>query len=121
MRIQERVSRVENKVDVLATKVDALASKVDDFIEEMRDKDRQRAAEILALRAETAEREEAIRAEMAESNKKLTEEIGGIKADIKNLDRYFHNLTLAASIGVGAAVIGVLGGVGAMVYAALTR
>ena len=34
---------------------------------------------------------------------------------------YFHNITLAALAGIGAAVIGVLVGAGTMVYTALTK
>ena len=49
------------------------------------------------------------------------DDIREIRAELKGLDKYFHNLTLASTVGVGTSVIGVLMGVGAMVYAALIR
>lgn len=118
---EEKIVRIDNKVDVLATKVDAFIQEMRDFKTEMRDRDNQRAAETAALRAEMRESDKAIRAEMVENNKKITEEVSAIKTELKGLDKYFHNITLAALAGIGAAVIGVLVGAGTMVYTALTK
>ena len=103
MRIQERVSRVENKVDVLATKVDALASKVDDFIEEMRDKDRQRAEEILALRAEMISRDDKL------------------AAAVDSMGKHVRNITIAAMVGIGALALSGGAIAVAVIYSVLSK
>ena len=99
---EEKIVRIDNKVDVWAAKVDAFIQEMRDFKTEMRDRDNQRAAEIAALRAESIASDKAIRAEMAENNRKMTEEVSAIKTEMKGLDKYFHNLTIAAMVGIGA-------------------
>ena len=104
---QRNIDKSNMRVDTIEVKIDAFIRSLEDFKAEMRDRDNQRAAETAALRAEMIEKDKAIHAEMAESNKKIAEEISGIKTELKGLDKYFHNLTITAMVGVGAAVIGI--------------
>ena len=93
---QRNIDKSNMRVDTIEVKIDAFIRSLEDFKTEMRDRDNQRAAETAALRVE-----------MAETTKKMSEEISGIKTELKEFDKYFHNLALAAIVGVSAAVVGI--------------
>lgn len=109
---EEKNVRLENKVDVWAAKVDAFIEEIRDFKTEMRDRDNQRALEVQALRTEMIAKDNQRTSEINE----IRTDIKGIREDMKGLDRYFHNLTITAMVGVGAAVIGVLVGIGSLFF-----
>ena len=73
--------QVQRQIDMQNARIDKID--VDAFIQEMRDRDNQRAAETAALRAEMIELAPAFRRED------------------------YDNLTITAMVGVGAAVIGI--------------
>ena len=75
--------QVQRQIDMQNARIDKIDVKLDAFIQEMRDRDNQRAAETAALRAEMIELAPAFRRED------------------------YDNLTITAMVGVGAAVIGI--------------
>ena len=114
VEFQRNVDKTNARVDTIEVKIDAFIQSLEDFKAEMRDRDNQRAAETAALRAEMVERDNqraaetaALRAEMVELDKKRADDIKEIRAELKGFDKYFHNLTITAMVGVGAAVIGI--------------
>lgn len=84
----ERINSINEKVDL---KVSALMDKMDNFILEMRDRDNQRHAEILAA-------QEKHDADMKE-----------IRNDIKSALRNIQGLTIASIVGIAAITAGALG------------
>ena len=76
--VEEKVSELQRSSAVQDARVDALNETINNFINEMRDRDNQRAAAIEASRAEMIERDnqraaaiEASRAEMKERTDQL--------------------------------------------------
>ena len=86
---EEKMVHVDNKVDVLAAKVDAFIQEMRDFKTEMRDRDNQRAAETAALRAEMISRDDKL------------------AAAVDSMGKHVRNITIAAIVGIGAAVVGI--------------
>ena len=86
MTRQEKINtEFQRQIDLQNSRIDKIDTKLDAFIEEMRDRDNQRVAEMAEIRTE----------------------IAGIRTEMKGFDKYFHNLTITAMVGVGAAVIGI--------------
>ena len=65
----------------------------------MRDKDRQRAEEILALRAEMISRDDKL------------------AAAVDSMGKHVRNITIAAIVGIGAAVVGI----GSMIFSLMNK
>ena len=109
------------------------------FMQEMRDRDKQRATEISELRQkqddaqakhdadikELWKRQEAYQekhdADMKEQQKTFYAKMDALEAKMDTLSGNLHNLTLTAMVGVGTAVIAVIAMVGTTVYSILTR
>ena len=88
--VEEKVSELQRSSAVQDARVDALNETINNFINEMRDRDNQRAAAI-----------EASRAEMKERTDQLSNEIRGI-------GNHVRNLTIAAMVGIGAIAFSVV-------------
>ena len=89
---------LENRVSNLETKVSVIETKIDMFIEEMRDRDNKRAAEIVELR------------QKQESDmKEIRSTIDSINTKIDGMGKHFRNLTVAAIVGIGAITVSVVG------------
>ena len=89
---------LENRVNHLETKVSVIETKIDMFIDEMRDRDNQRAAEISELR----QKQEMDMREIRSSIEKVNDKIDG-------MEKHVRNLTTTAIIGIGAMAISVVG------------
>lgn len=81
-------NNLENRVNRLETKVSIIETKIDMFIDEMRDRDNRRAAEISELR------------------KKQEADMKEIRTSIDGMGKHVRNLTVAAVGAIGIAVIG---------------
>ena len=88
--IEERVHEVEKKQIGIETKLDA-------FIQEMRDRDNQRAEDIRELRQAQAAQQV-----------KHDENITALRDEMKGIAKEVRNLFLTAAIGIGAMVITVI-------------
>jgi len=85
--LETRVDKLEGRVSSIEITVEKLSQKVDDFIAESR-----------AARAKTDEELKEMRAEMKTLNQRMD-------STLKNI----QNLTVAAMVGIGAAILGIGG------------
>ena len=92
-RLEAKTSELDRKVDLIAAKVDATLEGLNDFKAEMRQQNEMRANEITETRAEM---------------RSLGEKIDG-------MSKHVQNLVTAATVGIGAAVIGVLAIAGSVI------
>ena len=104
--LENRVNALEIKTTTIESKVDAFIQEMRDFKTEIRDRDNQRAAEIREIR----QSQEAMRKDMYSVVDRMDQKIDGI-------GKFVQNLTIAAMVGIGAAVVGI----GAMTFAVVTK
>ncbi len=79
---------LENRVSHLETKVSVIETKIDMFIDEMRDRDNRRAAEISELRAKHE-------ADMKEIRQKQEADMKEIRASIDGMGKHVRNVSIA--------------------------
>ncbi len=91
-------NNLKNRVNHLETKVSNIETKIDMFIDEMRDRDNKRAAEI----AEIRQKQEADMKELRSSIEKMNDKIDG-------MGKHSRNLTIAAIIGIVTIAVTVVG------------
>ena len=84
---EERVDKMETRFATLEQQVSTVTAKVDMIIQEMRDRDNQRAAEIMELRQQH-------NADMKE-----------MREDIKGALKHIQGLTIASMVGIAAIAI----------------
>ena len=97
MTEQEKINQqLERQIDIQNTRIDSVLTKVDMLVSEMRDRDNQRAAEIMEIRQD-----------MKTMQASLDAKIDGIGFHVRNL-------SVATIIGVGTIAITVI-------YSILTR
>ena len=94
--LENRVNALEIKTITIEAKVDAFIQEMRDFKTEMRDRDNQRAAEIREIR----QSQEAMRKDMYALVDRMEQKIDGI-------GKFVQNLTVAAIVGIGTAVVGI--------------
>lgn len=93
----ERVDKLETRFLTLEQQVSAVTAKLDTFIGEMRDRDNQRATEIVELRQRQDADRKAIQARQDADRKALEEKIDRLGDKIQNM-------LIAAFVGFGAIV-----------------
>ena len=87
MTRQERINiEFQRQIDMQNSRIDKIDAKLDAFIQEMRDRDNQRASENQALRAEMSE----------------------IRSNLQNLQLSGRNTNIMMFLGIAAMVIAVL-------------
>ena len=96
--LEPRVNRLETKVSIIETKVDM-------FIDEMRDRDNRRAAEISEIR----QKQEADMKEIRSTFEKMNEKIDKMNDKIDGMNKHVSNLTITAMVGIGAMAAAVVG------------
>ena len=89
-KLEEKYSNLHTVVNVLATKVDSLVDEMKDFKQEMRDRDNQRHAEILAL------------------DNKIAAINVSTDAKIDSIGKHIRNLSYTSIAAIAAMVITVL-------------
>ena len=105
-KLENRVTALEVQVNNVTNKVDALSTKVDMFIDEMREQNKQRAAEITELDKKIVKMQEQTDAKFSKIEEKL-----------EDMGKHVRNMAVTAIVGVvaiGAAVIGIA-------YSVITR
>lgn len=109
MTRQEKINtEFQRQIDLQNARIDKIDVKLDAFIEEMRDRDNQRAAETAALRAEMAATNEAIRAEMLAKDNQRAAEMAEIRINLQNIQSSGRNTNIMMFLGIAAMVIAVL-------------
>ena len=91
-------NNLKNRVNNLEARVSVIETKVDMFIDEMRDRDNKRAAEIAELRKK-----------QESDMKEIRTNIDSINTKIDGMGKHFRNLTVAAIIGVVTISVTVVG------------
>ena len=86
---EKKLNQVEARVSNLETKFEMFIQEMRDFKTEMLNRDSQRAAEIRELR----QKQEA--------------DIKEIRTSLDGIGKHVQNLTIAAMVGIGTAVIGI--------------
>jgi len=100
---EKQLNQVEARVSNLETKFEAFMDEMRDFKTEMRDRDNQRAAEIRELRQDMKTMQ------------------ANLDAKIDGIGKHVQNLTVAAIVGIGTAVVGVATIAVTVVYSILTH
>lgn len=103
--IQRQIDAQNARIDSVLAKVDAIISEVHDMRQEMRDRDNQRAAEIIELRQKHA-------AEMKEFQKNFYAKMDNLEAKMnakfEKLGEQFRTLAVVSMASIGAIVITVI-------------
>lgn len=94
---EEKNVEFQRQIDFQNARIDKIDSKLDAFIQEMRDRDNQRAAENQALRAEILAKDTQRAAEMAE-----------IRTNLQNLQLSGRNTNIMMFIGIAAMIVAIL-------------
>lgn len=105
------------RIDLIEMQVSNLSSKVDMFINEMREQNRQRAAEISALDVKIEKMQEQTDAKFAKMQEQSDAKFAKIEEKLDDMGKHVRNMAVTAVIGVvaiGAAVIGIA-------YSVITR
>ena len=102
--LENRVDKLEQKTTEIDNKVNILVAKMDMFIDEMRNRDNQRAAEIARIDAKM----EKLREDREKDNAKHEADMKSINekidAKVDKLSSQIQNMAIAAVVGVGAIV-----------------
>ncbi|MBR6711554.1 MAG: hypothetical protein IKI76_00990 [Selenomonadaceae bacterium] len=111
---EERITTVERRVDNLETKFEMFMQEMRDFKTEMRDRDNQRATEIMEMRQKHD-------ADMKDMNQRFYAKMDAMDTKIDGISKHVQNLTVAAIVGIGAAVAGIGAIAVTVIYSVLTR
>lgn len=102
--LERAETKFQRQIDFQNARIDKIDVKLDAFIQEMRDRDNQRAAEIKDIRTEMRDRDnqriaenQAIRAEMSE-----------IRTSLQNIQTSGRNLNIVTLLGIAAMVVAIL-------------
>ena len=98
--IEARVDKLETRVTDLELRTDRIITKLDMFIEESREARQRHDKEIRELRQKHD-------ADMKEMNARFDEKFDKMDAKIDGIGKHVRNITIAAMVGIGAAVTGV--------------
>ena len=93
----------ERRVTTLESNVNSLIAELRDFKTEMRQQNQMRSEEIREIRQDMKNMQ------------------ANLSAKIDDMGRHVRNISVAAMVGVGTAVIAVVAMVGTMIYTILTR
>lgn len=103
---------LENRVSNLESRVTGIETKVDMFIQEMRDRDNRRDAEIAEIRQKQEADMKEIRSTFDKINDKfdkINDKFDRMNDKMDGMDKHFRNLTVAAMVGIGAMSMTVVG------------
>ena len=95
--LETRVNELEKKQVSIDTKLDAFIQEMRDFKAEMRQQNEMRAAEIRDLRQETDKKVE-----------RIEKKIDQLETKMDSVNKYAHQMFLAAAIGIGAMILTVV-------------
>lgn len=99
---------VEQRVDSLETKFDAFMREMSEFKTEMRDRDNQRAAEIMELRQRQDAAQAKHDADVKEMNQRFYAKFDAMDAKIDRLGDKIQTLVITAIVGFGAILVAVI-------------
>ena len=95
-REEKKINEIDKRVDSLETTFKMFMQEMRDFKTEMRNRDNQRAKEIMEIRQD-----------MKDMQTRFYTKIDNMDAKIDGIGKHVQNLTVAAIVGMGAAVAGI--------------
>ena len=122
MTEQEQINvSIQSRVSNLEIKFETFMQSFDDFKQEMRNRDNQRAAEIMEIRQRQEAAQAKHNADMIDLQKNFYDKMDTMDTKIDGIGKHVQNLTVAAMVGIGAAVIGIGAIAVTVVYSVFTR
>lgn len=118
---QSRVSNLETKFETFMQSFDDFKQEMRDFKTEMRNRDNQRATEIMEIRQRQEAAQAKHNADMIDLQKNFYDKMDTMDTKIDGIGKHVQNLTVAAMVGIGAAVIGIGAIAVTVVYSVFTR
>ena len=95
--LKTRVDKLDERVTSLERQVSNTMTKVDMLVEEMRDRDNQRAADI-----------REIRQDMKDMQKSFYSKMDNMDSKIENMGKYVRNMSWTSMAAIGAMVVTVI-------------
>ena len=109
---EKRINNIDSRVSSLETKFEMFMRSQDEkfsnFMQEMRDRDNQRAAEIMEIRQRQDAAQAKHDAEMREMNARFDAKFDAMDSKIDAIGNHVRNLSVATIIGVGTIAITVI-------------
>ena len=105
--LEPRVEKLENRVTELELRTDRVITKLDMFIEESREARERQDAEMRAAREKHDADIREMRQDMKEMQTRFYEKMDKMDVKIDGIGNHVRNITIAAMVGIGAAVTGV--------------
>ena len=96
------------KIARIDQKVDSFKETVENFIQEMRDRDNKRDADIKELRKQREEDRKQHEADMKEMQKKQDAVANELRTEIRDSLKHIQSLTIAAIVGIMAIAVAVI-------------
>ena len=111
---EKKINNIENRVDTLETTFKM-------FMQEMRDRDKQRADDIRELRQDMKNMQAKHDADMKGLQKDFYTKMDNMDKKLDGVIKHVQNLTVAAMVGIGAAVAGIGAIAVTVMYSVLSR
>ena len=109
MTDQEKINEnLQRQIDAQNARIDNVMTKVDTIIGEMRDRDNQRAAEIMEMRQRQEAAQAKHDAEMKEINQRFYSKFDAMDAKIEGIGNHVRNLVWTSMAAIGAMVVTVI-------------
>ena len=105
--LEPRVEKLENKVTELELRTDRIITKLDMFIEESRAARERQDADMREFREKHDADMREIRQDMKEMQTRFYAKLDNMDAKIDGIGNHVRNITVAAMVGIGAAITGV--------------
>ena len=99
--LQRQIDAQNARIDNVLTKIDGLIDSFQDFKQEMRDRDNQRAKEIMEMRQKHD-------ADMKEMQKIFYSKMDNMDSKIENMGKYVRNMSWTSMAAIGAMVVTVI-------------
>ena len=111
----------EKKINNIENRVDTLEATFKMFMQEMRDRDNQRAEDIRELRQDMKNMQAKHDADMKGLQKDFYTKMDNMDKKLDGVVKHVQNLTVAAMVGIGAAVAGIGAIAVTVMYSVLSR
>ena len=103
--------------DNISERISVIETKVDMFIDEMREQNKMRAAEIRAMDEKILKLQESTDAKILKLQESTDAKFSKLEEKLDSMGKHVRNLAVTAMIGIGAMAVAVIG----IAYAAVTK
>ncbi len=105
--IKKKVDNLENRVTTLEQQVNSVLTKLDMFIAESREARKRQDDDMREMREKHDSDMREMRKDMKEMQVRFYEKMDNMDTKIDGIGNHVRNITIAAMVGIGAAVTGV--------------